>query len=511
MKKSTKLLTGGILVALVLAGGFYYYKTGHDAPTSHTAKEFELTAEAKTIQLGNKKFQAWTYDGNAPGPQIRVTEGDKVRITLQNNLSVPTSIHWHGYPVPNAMDGIPGVTQNAVKPGESFTYEFTATTPGTYWYHSHEQSSVQEDKGLYGTFVVLPKNPSVQYDKDVTLVFDEWMTSMDPTEMEMSSSTGMAGMSGMDHNMSGMSGMDHSMSGMDHSNMNMGTAMSHDAMMKQMYDVFTVNGMAENIAPIDVKPGQRVKLRLVNAGFQTHLIHLGNQPFKITDTDGNAIPNPGSVTNQLLAIAPGERYDVEFTATDQSFTIDDHNDSPAAKKIRIPVNVEGGRAQETAADTKTLPTVDLTAYGKQTTPTEHTYNKAYTMVLNNVKNAMGEETYTINDALYPNIPPLTAQKGDWIKVTMKNVGTADHPMHLHGHTFQVLSKNGQPVQSMLLKDTLNVRPGEEYVISFQADNPGIWMFHCHDLHHAAAGMMTELKYDGYKTAITPDQGADHPE
>ncbi|WP_018131869.1 multicopper oxidase family protein [Effusibacillus pohliae] len=462
------------------------------------------------------EVEAWTYNGTAPGPQIRVTQGDKLRVILKNDLPEPTSIHWHGYPVPNDMDGIPGVTQNAVKPGESFTYEFTATVPGTYWYHSHQNSVEQEDKGLYGSLVVEPKSPTARYDKDVTLVLDEWMTGMDHSKMGM----GNGNMSGMDHGNMNMGG--GNMSGMNHGNMSMGgnmsgnsggsgqtgSEMSHDAMMKQMYNVFTVNGAAgKMIQPIEVKPGERVKLRFVNAGFQTHLIHLHDQSFTITDTDGQPIQDPAPVTNQLLAIAPGERYDLEFTASDKGFWIDDHADSPAAADIQIPVKIAGGDNQSSLSSAKDakLPVIDMTAYGKKTNADGRKYNKAFTMELNNVKTQSGEEVYTINGKTFPDTAPLSVEKGDWVKVTFVNRGTVDHPMHLHGHFFRVVTKNGQPVQgSPLLKDTLNVRPGEKYEVEFLADNPGQWMFHCHDLHHASAGMVTEVKYQGFKPSFTLD-------
>ena len=118
--------------------------------------------------------------------------------------------------------------------------------------------------------------------------------------------------------------------------------------------------------------------------------------------------------------------------------------------------------------------------------------------------------YTINGKYYPHTDPIYVNKGDFVKITFRNISTVDHPMHLHGHSFQVLSKNGKPLTgSPLIKDTLNVKPGEEYVIAFQANNPGNWMFHCHELHHAMAGMMTELKYRGFKPSFKIDPNADN--
>ncbi|GAX91648.1 multicopper oxidase family protein [Effusibacillus lacus] len=531
MNKQSKLILGGLGV-LAIAGGIYYF-AGSSMTSSNkqtvaqpkvveengqTVKQFEITAETKNIKLKDgTSVDAWTFGGSVPGTQIRVTEGDRVRITLANKLPEPTSIHWHGLPVPNAMDGIPGVTQNAVKPGESFTYEFTVTTPGTYWYHSHQKSVEQVDKGLYGTFIVVPKNATVKYDRDITLAFDEWMAGMDHGNMNM----GSGGMSGMDHSKMNMGNGNNNISGMDHSNMGGSNQTasdkkeeSHEDMMKQMYNVFTVNGTAGKlIQPIEVKAGERIKLRLVNAGFQTHKIHLGNQPFIVTNTDGQPVQDPVLVTDQLVAVAPGERYDLEFIATEGGFLIDDHADSPAAGDIQIPVKVLSSKNSVTLEHKNKgdLPTFDIMAYGQKTQPAEHKYNLEYTMVLDNVKDKSGNEIYTINGLTFPNTQPLSVKKGDWVKVKFVNRGTVDHPMHLHGHFFQVLTKNGQPVKgSIPSKDTLNIRPSEEYEVEFLADNEGNWMFHCHDLHHAAAGMVTLVNYEGYKPNFTPDPN-DKPE
>ena len=140
-----------------------------------SGKEINLTAKEALLQINDQvKLPVYTYNGSVPGAQIRVKQGDNVKIVLKNELPEPITIHWHGYPVPNNQDGVPGVTMDAIKPGETFTYEFTATVPGTYWYHSHQKSAEQVDKGLYGTLIVEPKNEE-KVDRDYTLVLDEWM------------------------------------------------------------------------------------------------------------------------------------------------------------------------------------------------------------------------------------------------------------------------------------------------------------------------------------------------
>lgn len=246
-------------------------------------KEFTLTAEPIRWQYANgKTITAWAYNGQIPGPEIRVTEGDKVRIKLVNKLPKATTIHWHGIDVPYTMDGVPGVSQDAVEPGKTFTYEFTATPVGTHFYHTHGSAHADEaqqmDMGLSGAFIVEPANyqkPS----KEFTLSLDDWQKS------------------GNDFNMSMMDmGADHSM------------AMS--------YNLFTINGLAAPDAKaLDVKQGDKVRIRLINASSSTaHPMHLHGHQFKIVAADGNPVPEAAQLTKNTITLNPGETYDIEVTA-----------------------------------------------------------------------------------------------------------------------------------------------------------------------------------------------------
>ncbi|OAT72907.1 multicopper oxidase family protein [Parageobacillus thermoglucosidasius] len=466
-----------------------------------SGKEIHLTAKEALLQINDKvKLPIYTYNGSVPGPQIRVKQGDTVKIHLKNELPEPITIHWHGYPVPNSQDGVPGVTMNAIKPGETFTYEFTATVPGTYWYHSHQESAKQVDKGLYGTLIVEPKHEE-KADRDYTLVLDEWVS--DPNEENMH-------MNGMDH-----SNMEHG-NGSDHQHMNM-NRIGHDM---SMYDIFTINGKSGSaVKPLKVKKGEKVRLRLVNAGYMSHQLHLHGHEFKIVAADGQPLNDPQPIKDELLNIAPGERYDIEFTANNPGeWLLECHGDMKGADGMKVKIQYEGEKGSADKANaTEDLPVVDMTSYGKQKLgefTLDQKYDVEYTM---NLGTAMGKDgmVYTINGKTYPETTPVHVKKGDLVKVKLVNDSPADlHPMHLHGHFFQVLSKNGKPMTgSPLIKDTLNLNPGEEYVVAFKADNPGNWMFHCHDLHHASAGMVTEVKYKDYKSdyAPNPNDTTNHPE
>ncbi|WP_458118766.1 multicopper oxidase family protein [Paenibacillus sp. Z6-24] len=457
-----------------------------------TGKEITLTARKAHLEIEKGKYlPVWTFNGSVPGPQIEVTQGDTVTVHLKNELDVPVSIHFHGVVLPVAMDGVPGVTQDAVQPGGTFTYTFKAVYAGTYWYHSHQDSLNQIGKGLYGTFIVKNKNAELA-DVDRTLVLDEWN---DPNTHAPDREANTAALSS-----------------------NMG-----------MYNIYTINGRSgDSIEPVRTHPGEQVRLRFVNAGNMTQLLYINQPAYRVVSSDGEDINDPQMLRYGLIRIAPGERYDVEFRASQPGVqVIGTVGDSDFARSIRIPVVTETGsdtwtdqqindqiNSQQAKLTTEIVsgwPELDLTRYGKPASSTfnlHQSYDQDYQMTLN-MGVSDGQTMYTINDKAYPKADNMTVKTGDTVKITMTNKSVnEDHPMHLHGHIFQVLSKNGQPVSgSPLWKDTLNMRPGETYTIALLADNPGIWMFHCHELHHASMGMMIDLVYEDYTSTYKPDPQA----
>jgi len=215
-------------------------------------KVFEITTKPVLWNiLDDVTVTAWTYNGTVPGQLIRVTEGDRVRIVVKNELPDPTTIHWHGIEVPNAMDGVPDVTQKPIQPGETFTYEFIAKPAGTFMYHSHFEGDVQVGTGLYAPFIIEPKQETApRPDVDVTLMLAESRVVNGQTFAAMP-------MAGMEPN------------------------------------YFTINGKAfPATEAITVKQGQRVRLRFIGMGQFVHPMHLHGFPFKIVATDGHPVPPP---------------------------------------------------------------------------------------------------------------------------------------------------------------------------------------------------------------------------
>ena len=218
---------------------------------------------------------AFTFNGTVPGPMIRVTEGDQVKVIIKNELPVPTTIHWHGVEVPNAMDGVPGVTQEPIQPGDTFTYEFIAKPAGTFMYHSHFEGDVQVSAGLYAPFIIDPKEPEANPPVlDKTLMISESLITRGQTFAPMP-------MSGMEPNF------------------------------------FTINGKSfPATETITVKKGDLVRLRFIAIGQFIHPMHLHGVPFKIVATDGHPVPEAAQLTKDTVSVAPGERYDIEFIATE---------------------------------------------------------------------------------------------------------------------------------------------------------------------------------------------------
>ena len=278
---------GGVATsALVTAGSAIGEQplTRAQAVPDPQVREFTLTAsEFDWDLMFDAPVKVWGYNQSVPGPELRVYEGDTIRITLRNDLPVPTTIHWHGINVPNAMDGVAGLNQAPVNPGEEFVYEFVATPAGTRWYHSHTDPALQIPMGLYGALIVEPREPETSYDRDYTMFLAEWDTELTPGVASGKEPRGKR-----DQLLRGGElGSDH----------------------------FLVNGkMHGAIPPLYVNEGERVLIRLIHAGHLPHPIHTHGHSFKIVATDGNPVPEAARWTKDTVLIGPAERYDLEFTA-----------------------------------------------------------------------------------------------------------------------------------------------------------------------------------------------------
>ncbi len=277
-----------LLLALVLALGVGARAgAGAQAPAEGAVREFTLVAEPVRweIQPG-LVVDGWGYNGQVPGPTLRATEGDRVRVHLTNHLPVPTTIHWHGIDVPLAMDGVPGLSQEPVPPGGSFTYEFVATNPGTRWYHSHVDSNLQLQLGLFGALIIDPRQPEPEhFDREYTYLLSEKALDVTP-EVAL----GRAQVRNQD------------------AGNGRGGAFTPD--------LFLMNGKAgDAVEPMHIAPGERIRIRLINAGNLVHAMHLHGHSFRIIATDGNPVPAAAQLLKDTVLIGPAERYDLAVEGT----------------------------------------------------------------------------------------------------------------------------------------------------------------------------------------------------
>lgn len=449
------------------------------------AKELRLTASVTEVDIGiGKPLKAWTYNGDVPGPEIRVKEGEMLRVFLKNSLPEETTVHWHGVPVPNKMDGVPYVTQKPVQPGQSFTYEFKASPPGTYFYHSH--FSYQLDQGLYGPLIIEPKREERSYDREYVLSFDDWaaVDGGGPEASKMGRTRpGMMGMDGM--------GMGGGMMGM------MGRQpRAGEPLQEPIYDAYVINGKVFGASPpLKVKKGDRIRMRIINAAAATiFTLRLAGHSLTITHTDGRPIV-PFEV--DALRIGMGERYDVEFIANNpgrwQIYNLNDG--SPVGGWSLGTVVYQGIESKSYNDDSMTR--IRLNDYSLLEGIEESYWkpvgkvDKRSRMTLSG--GMMGSPYWTINGRTYPNTENIPASRSEHIRFEYFNMSMMPHPMHLHGSHFEVMGSGGK-TGTRIRKDTLII-PAHmgSGAIEFIADNPGDWLHHCHNLYHMMGGMANIVK------------------
>lgn len=460
--------------------------------TGAKIRDFDLVPGEMMLDLGGRMVKTWGYNERVPGPEIRVAKGEIIRAKITNRLPESTSIHWHGLALRNDMDGVPGVTQKEIKSGEAYTYEFAVPDAGTFWFHPH--SGLQLDRGLYAPLIVDDPAEPGRYDKEIVVVLDDWTDgigeSPDAIFRRLTGSTG--GMGGM----GGMSGMDTSGSGTAPATtptampMAMSDLLGGDAG-DVMYPLFLLNGRPPTAPPtFDAKPGDRVRIRLINAGADTVFrVAVGGHRLTVTHTDG--FPT-APLTVDTLLLAMGERYDVTITMTGAGvFPLVALAEGKGAQAMGV---IRTGSGSAPAADARPaeldgqlLKLADLRPAAsvalKPATPV-----RSHQLVL-----GVDSDRYrwTINGRTFGKHVPLPIVQGERVRLVFDNQTTMFHPMHLHGHTFQVVGANDAPGAR---KDTVIVMPNEKIAVDFDGDNPGQWVIHCHNTYHMETGMMTTLSY-----------------
>jgi len=438
--------------------------------------EFRLIAGTESrIAIAGAPYpptSVWAYNGQVPGPEIRVRQGGRLRVVVENHLGEETTVHWHGLRVPNAMDGVSHLTQKPIAPGGRFVYEFDLPDAGTYWYHPHQRGFEQVGRGLYGPLIVEEREP-IGVDRELTWILDDWRLQRD------------AQIAGNFGNF------------MD---------MSHAG---RIGNTVTVNGRVPD--HVAVRAGERVRLRLINAanarnfalefdGHRPTVIALDGQPVDPHEPAGGRIVLGAAMRADVILDMvgpPGKSFAViDRFYPRQAYRLLDlvYEKSPPRRNhpLEAPVRLAGN----------TIPQLDLAVADRH----EIVFSGGMMGTMQSAR--VDGQKLDIRQMMHRGMmwaingvaatghimdPILTLKRGSSHVLTMRNDTAWHHPIHLHGHSFRVLSRNNRASRHREWRDTVLMAPSERVDISFVADNPGDWMFHCHILEHMAGGMMAVIR------------------
>jgi multicopper oxidase len=470
-----------------------------------------LTAEQTDIDLGGVTARTFAFGSTIPGPLIRANVGDELAITVQNRLGDPTSVHWHGIALRSDMDGVEPATPN-IPAGHDFTYRFSVPNAGTYWAHPHV--GLEEDMGLYLPFIVDDPTEPGNYDAEWIVVMDDWtdgvgkspqqfydaLTSPDkPTMQNMPPSASMTPTrtsatrttsTTSTTSTSGTSGTT-STSAAAGAPGEVGTSdlLGGDAG-DVVYPYYLINGRIPAAATtLNTKPGQRIRIRFINSGSDTAFrVALAGHSMTVTHTDGFPVV-PTQVDALLIGMA--ERYDVIVTAADGVFPLVAAAEGKNAVARALLVTGSGSQPDPQFRPvelTKRVGTIDMFTATTAVNLGAAEPNLNLPVVLGG---DMTKYVWTINGEPYSKTNPLHVRQGQRPIITFDNPTMMWHPMHLHGHTFQLIKSDGTLGAR---KDTVVVLPKQKIDAVLVADNPGLWMLHCHNTYHANAGMQTRLDY-----------------
>lgn len=582
-----------IIVLMLIATQFSFAQSKEGNSDNLPVKEYTLTIDKKTVNKAGKDVMGMTVNGTIPGPVLEFTEGEYAVIYVKNNMDVETSIHWHGLLLPNFYDGVPYLTTPPIAPGTTFKYEFPLKQSGTYWYHSH--TMLQEQSGVYGSFVIKPKEQTLEYDKEMVLLLSDW-TNEKP-----------------------MNVLKNLKRGNEWYSMKKGTAtplnqvIAKGALGAQLdfwrqrmegadiadvyYPAFLING-EERIEYPKFKPGEKVRLRIIDGAasssfwmtfggemptlvsadgldivpvkknttfigvaetydFIVTIPDNGKLEFKITAQDGSGtasaffgngdilpameVPRPDKIAMMqqmakmdmkmgahALKFQPNkdERHEIKeeygmqmdhSKMNHDEMNMNKSKDSMMPKKVDhskmdhskmtidepqkevMESNIEHSKMdmENKVMKMDEMQSMDMFSeynYDYLKSPEKTTYKKDVPVkeILLNLTGNMNRYIWSMNGVPLSEADNIKIKGGEVTRMTFNNLTMMHHPMHLHGHFFRVINKNGEYSP---LKHTVNVPPMQEITIEFYGDEYGDWFFHCHILYHMMSGMARIVSYD----------------
>ncbi len=437
------------------------------APRFAAAQGFSRTlriapAQQPLVGEGNPATAVWAYNGTVPGPELRLRQGERLVVDIENQLDAETTVHWHGIRLPNAMDGVPHLTQRPIAAsGGRFRYHFEVPDAGTYWYHPHLGSPEQVGRGLYGALIVEERDPPA-VDRDLVWVLSDWRLDRQARSVEDFRNF-----------------MDSSHAG-------------------RIGNTVTVNGaIRESFA---VRAGERIRLRLINASnARIYGLHFeGHAPWLIA-FDGQPVGPRRLESESRVVLGPAQRADLILdcagTPGSRHRVVDDFYARRAYRLLDLAYSNEESLRKDFSA-VNPLPAnpfkrPDLAAAQRH----RIVFGGGMMGAMPNQREYRGL-FWTINGKAIPESghlhePFLHLKRNGSYVLELVNETSWHHPIHLHGHVFRVLSKNGRPADEW--GDTVLIDPDSRAEIAFVADNPGDWMFHCHVLEHQATGMMATIR------------------
>ena len=421
-------------------------------------------ALAGLLGEAHPRTPVWTYAGTVPGPELRFRQGERLRVALENGLPEDTTVHWHGIRLPNAMDGVPHLTQPPIKgSGGRFLYEFDLPDAGTYWYHPHLGSSGQVGRGVYAPLIVEEEKPPA-LDRDVLWMLGDWRLDASARVVDDFDSFRDASHAG------------------------------------RIGNTVTVNGAV--LEAFELRAGERVRLRLVNAA-NARVFALGfrgHDPVVIA-LDGHPVA-PHRPEGERVVLGPGMRADILLDATGEpgrSYSVvDDFYPRRAYRLLELRYAkqpMRGGRAGTALPQLPPNPVAEPDLARAE----RHRIEFGGGMMGNMPgMGMMSGLAWTVNgesmaDHAHDHEPVLRLGLGRSYVLELVNDTQWDHPIHLHGHVFRVISRDGAATRHRERLDTVLMRPRTRAEIAFVAENPGNWMIHCHVLEHQHSGFMAVIR------------------
>jgi FtsP/CotA-like multicopper oxidase with cupredoxin domain len=443
-----------------------------------------LTATTRSLEVNGKSARVFALVGPDGQPGIRLAPGERFAVTVDNQAGAPTIVHWHGQLPDWKQDGFPWPETPLIATGARQNYDY-APIAGTFWMHSHRD--LQEQRLMVAPLIVHDKASAASDVQEVVMGLHDF-SFKDPDEL----------LAGLTHNGAtmpgGMTGM-HPGSMAGGMGMRMGGTMGSGDFNDVEYDAFLANERTlADPQVVRVAAGQTIRLRVINAASSTNFwLDLGQLAGQVIAVDGyNVMPATGT----RFPIAMAQRLDILLRL-------------PCSGAYPILAQVEGKTSRTglvlatrgahvsavNAQASMAAPAVDLSLESRLSAATPLGPREADVTLPLTLNGNMAKYVWSLNDKTWPNPDVLMVKQGQRVMIDMVNRSMMSHPIHLHGHAFQVVAIDNRKINGAI-RDTVLVPPMGRVTVAFDAHNPGRWALHCHNLYHMATGMMTEVRYPG---------------